>query len=46
MNTRSSRLLREFANTVREWHYLMGGLAVGFLVGAEYARRYHETRTT
>jgi len=30
-----------FVDTVREWHYFVGGLALGFLLGAEYARRYH-----
>lgn len=25
--------LDEFANTYREWHYLAGGVALGFLAG-------------
>jgi hypothetical protein len=31
--------LAEFANTYQEWHYLVGGAAIGFLAGIEYARR-------
>jgi len=31
--------LEEFASTYKEWHYLVGGFAVGFLAGIEYARR-------
>jgi multisubunit Na+/H+ antiporter MnhB subunit len=27
------RLRREFASTFREWHYLVGGGATGFVVG-------------
>lgn len=33
-------LLQQFASTYREWHYLVGGFAIGVLVGIEYARRY------
>jgi len=33
------RGLREFASTFREWHYLIGGLALGFIIGAEWALR-------
>ncbi|MFC6973637.1 hypothetical protein ACFQL1_01495 [Halomicroarcula sp. GCM10025709] len=31
----------EFANAYDEWHYLVGGVALGFLLGAEYSRRFH-----
>ena len=37
----SNGLVAEFANTFQEWHYFVGGIALGFLVGAEYARRFH-----
>lgn len=40
-DTTPTRLWRQFASTFREWHYLVAGLALGFLLGAEYARRYH-----
>jgi hypothetical protein len=36
-----SSLLSQFLSTFQEWHYFVGGLAVGFLLGAEYARQYH-----
>lgn len=39
--TTVERLLEQFASTFREWHYFVGGLALGFLLGAEYARRWH-----
>ncbi|WP_324757064.1 hypothetical protein [Haloarcula montana] len=29
----------EFASTFKEWHYLIGGAAVGFVAGIEYGRR-------
>lgn len=32
--------LKQFANTFKEWHYLVSGLAIGFLAGIEYYRRY------
>lgn len=32
--------LDEFANTYREWHYFVGGFAIGYLFGVEYYRRY------
>ncbi len=38
-STTLERLLEQFASTFREWHYFVGGLALGFLLGAEYARR-------
>jgi hypothetical protein len=31
--------LKEFASTFREWHYFVGGFALGVLAGIEYARR-------
>jgi len=31
----------EFASTFKEWHYFAGGAAIGFIAGAEYARRFH-----
>lgn len=33
---------QQFASTYQEWHYFMGGVAIGFLLGAEYARRFHD----
>lgn len=37
----------EFASTFREWHYLVGGFALGVVVGVRLAlrwtRAYHET---
>jgi len=35
------RMLRQFVSTFTEWHYFVGGAALGFFLGAEYARRYH-----
>jgi len=32
---------QQFASTYQEWHYFVGGVAIGFLFGAEYARRFH-----
>jgi len=34
----------EFVSTFEEWHYLVGGAALGFVLGAEWALRriYHE----
>ena len=32
-------MLDQFANTFREWHYFVGGFAIGFLLGIEYAYR-------
>jgi len=33
MNTTPQRLLNEFASTFKEWHYLVGGGATGFVLG-------------
>lgn len=38
--TTQNGLLRHFASTFREWHYLVGGFAFGFLAGIEYYRRH------
>jgi len=33
------QFIGQFANTFREWHYLIAGFALGVLVGIEYALR-------
>lgn len=34
MKIRSAgHMAKEFASTFREWHYLVGGLSVGFVAG-------------
>ena len=33
MKTTPRRLLDQFASTFKEWHYLIGGGAAGFLLG-------------
>lgn len=33
------RLIGQFASTFREWHYFVGGFAIGLVAGIEYARR-------
>jgi len=35
-----SQLTDQFASTFKEWHYLVGGVCVGFLAGIEYYRRF------
>lgn len=32
-------VVSQFANTFKEWHYFVGGFAIGVLAGIEYALR-------
>lgn len=33
MKTSFNRLISEFASTFKEWHYFVGGGAIGFVTG-------------